>query len=117
MSRVTGYTLIRIIRWFVGTLIILAACAFAVANRQSVDILWNPLAPPLGVPVYAVALGALGIGMVTGGLIVWIGTIPLRFSLYRHKKKLAQAQDLNSQPRNAPNAACPEPPLLTSSAP
>lgn len=57
-------------------------------NRQSVDVLWNPvdLALVLPVPLYAVILGGAAVGFLAGGLLVWMNMGPLRKER-RHQKR------------------------------
>jgi uncharacterized integral membrane protein len=58
----------------VGALTIL----FAASNRATVDLTLWPLPFSLPAPVYAVALFAVALGVVWGGLIGWIATVRAR---------------------------------------
>jgi len=60
---------VRILSWIIGLPLAAFAVAFAVANRQPVELdLW-PLPITLGLAVYLAVLGALAIGLILGLLI------------------------------------------------
>ncbi|MBN2752254.1 MAG: DUF1049 domain-containing protein [Rhodospirillaceae bacterium] len=59
----------RILTWIIGLPIAIMAAAFAVANRQNVDLdLW-PLPFTVHLGVYLAVLGALAVGLLLGLLI------------------------------------------------
>ena len=58
----------------VGALTIL----FAASNRETVELTLWPLPFSLPAPVYAVALSAVAVGVVWGGLIGWFAAIRAR---------------------------------------
>jgi len=60
---------VRILTWIIGLPLAAVAVAFAVANRQTVELdLW-PLPITVGLSVYLAVLGALAAGLVLGLLI------------------------------------------------
>lgn len=62
----------RYIAWLIGLPVAIVAITFAVINRQVVTIdLW-PLPWTASLPLFLMVLGALGLGMVAGGVIVWV---------------------------------------------
>lgn len=61
----------RWLRWIVVAPVALAAMALAVANRERVTVSFDPLPLEFALPLYAVALGSLAIGIVLGGLGAW----------------------------------------------
>lgn len=77
-----------LIRGLLSLLIAAAAILFALANREDVAITWSPLHPPYDLPVFAVALGALLLGFLLGGLFVWLGQIPMTVKHRRTIKAL-----------------------------
>ncbi len=54
------------------------AILFAASNRETVDLTLWPLPFSLPAPVYAVALSAVAVGVVWGGLIGWFAAIRAR---------------------------------------
>ncbi|WP_337997594.1 LapA family protein [Oleispirillum naphthae] len=59
----------RILTWIIGLPLAAVAVAFAVANRQTVELdLW-PLPISVGLSVYLAVLGALVVGLILGLLL------------------------------------------------
>ncbi|MDE2029488.1 MAG: DUF1049 domain-containing protein [Alphaproteobacteria bacterium] len=66
--------------------------SFALPNRQDVAVgLW-PSQTIWQVPLYLVGLAPLGLGLVAGGLMGWIGSVPHRFKARRLGKELEAMQ-------------------------
>jgi uncharacterized integral membrane protein len=67
----------RIVGWFVLVPLCVALVVFALANRQSVTVNFNPFAvepaasPDLGVPLFLVIFAVLLVGVVLGGIATW----------------------------------------------
>jgi uncharacterized integral membrane protein len=66
----------RIVGWFVLVPLCAALIVFALANRQSVVVNFNPFATAdsgatLGVPMFLVLFAVLLIGIVLGGIATW----------------------------------------------
>lgn len=68
------------VKRIVGWLVLVPLCAvlivFALANRQSVAVNFNPFAPAetgptVGVPMFLVLFAVLLIGIVLGGIATW----------------------------------------------
>jgi uncharacterized integral membrane protein len=78
----------KIIRWIVGFAFAVLAIAFAITNRQDVSVNWSPFHTPVEGPLYLLVLSLMAIGFLTGGLIVWINTIPLRRKSRQMKKRI-----------------------------
>lgn len=76
------------VRGIVGLVLAILFVAFAVANRQHVEIVWSPLHPNLDLPLYIVTLGALAIGFAFGAFVIWLESLPQRISKTRQIKKL-----------------------------
>lgn len=81
-----------LLRWIAGFLLILCTGVFAIFNRTQVDVIWNPVEEPLSLPLYAVALGALALGFLAGGLCVWVNMEPLRREKRRQKKDIKRLE-------------------------
>lgn len=67
----------RIVSWLVLLPLALLLVIFAMANRQSVVINFDPLSqtaplvPPLSLPMFVVIYALLLVGIVLGGIAVW----------------------------------------------
>jgi uncharacterized integral membrane protein len=66
----------RIVGWVVLVPLCAALIVFALANRQSVVVNFNPFAPAdagatVGVPMFLVLFAVLLIGVVLGGIATW----------------------------------------------
>ncbi len=56
----------RIVGWIVAAVAAIILVAFSVANRGGISVSFAPLPFTLDVPLFAVALGALAIGLLAG---------------------------------------------------
>jgi uncharacterized integral membrane protein len=75
----------RIVGWFVLVPLCVVLVIFALANRHSVAVNFNPfaveqdMAPPAsGVPLFLVIFAVLLIGVVLGGVATWFAQGPHR---------------------------------------
>lgn len=73
----------RIVGWVVLVPLCLALIVFALANRQSVVVNFNPLAPAdaaavPGVPLFLVLFVVLLVGVLLGGMATWFAQAPHR---------------------------------------
>lgn len=79
----------RYISLFITVPLAFMAIVFAVANPQIVDF---KLAPVQGydasLPLFAVALAALFIGLFCGALLVWLHSWPMRIEYWRQERKI-----------------------------
>jgi len=75
----------------------IAAVLFAVSNRAVVALELWPLPFALDAPIYAVALAALALGVVWGGMIGWWGTLRAR---RRARAEARRAADLEQDLRH-----------------
>ena len=69
--------MLRFIKMLVAIPAALAIVLFAIANRQGVRVSFDPLSRDLPVayvdmPLFAVALAALGLGVMIGGIAAWL---------------------------------------------
>lgn len=80
------------IRGIIGLAFAVLFAIFAVANRQSVDIVWHPVLPPVSLPLYIVALGLLAIGFILGGFMAWLKSIPVRVQKTVQTRKIKKLE-------------------------
>ncbi|MCE7886748.1 MAG: LapA family protein [Alphaproteobacteria bacterium PRO2] len=80
------------IRGIIGLAFAVLFAIFAVANRQSVDIVWHPVLPPVSFPLYIVALGLLAIGFILGGFMAWLKSIPVRVQKTVQSRKIRKLE-------------------------
>lgn len=78
-----------IIRWIAGFVITAFAAAFAVINRHSIEVFWNPLGgESLNLPVYLCALGFMALGFFFGAAAVWMNMGRLRSERRKQKREI-----------------------------
>jgi lipopolysaccharide assembly protein A len=80
--------MIRSLRLLLGLIALIVIVAFAVANRTPVDISFAPLPGTIELPVYGAFLLGLVIGVLVGGLGVWLGSLGQRRRARRLRNKL-----------------------------
>lgn len=83
----------RLIGAILGFLLFLLGIGFAFANKQNVTVSLWPFGVEMTAPLYIVTLGALILGVLFGGLFVWIGMLPHRFKARRLGKDMAILSD------------------------
>ena len=100
--------------WLVISVVtVIISMAFAASNDSEVTLHLWPFEIGLSLPVWLAGLGALGAGIVTGGLIVWLSTIAIRARNWHMQKKLKKMEkqmndaevrlaDAETQPSNDP---------------
>jgi uncharacterized integral membrane protein len=95
--------------------------AFAVANRQTVAVSFDPLgdtpAASLSMPLFVLILGLLIAGVIIGGVASWLGQGKWRGAARRFERdmqmlrgKLSAYENMADRQGNAPRAS--EPPAL-----
>jgi len=60
------------LRGVIAAIAAIVIIGFAIANRESVTVGFDPLPFAVGVPLYAVVLVALALGIVIGGTVTWL---------------------------------------------
>jgi uncharacterized integral membrane protein len=80
------------IRGIIGLIFAVLFAIFAVANRQSVDIVWHPVLPAVSLPLYIVALGLLAIGFILGGFMAWLKSVPVRVQKTVQSRKIKKLE-------------------------
>lgn len=68
--------------WLISLPLAIIIAIFAVNNREVVDISLWPTPFTVGIPVYLLILGNLGLGLLLGALLMWLGAVPLRVRLH-----------------------------------
>jgi uncharacterized integral membrane protein len=86
----------RILRLLIGLVALIVIVAFAVANRQPVDISFAPFPITVELPLYGAFLFGLVVGVLVGGIGVWLGGMPRR---RRARRLRRQVGTLESQVR------------------
>ena len=77
----------RLIGWLLALPVSLLAAVFAVANRHDLRLQLWPLPWSLDLPVYLAVLVPLVLGMVLGGLAVWLGGHRTRVAARHHRRR------------------------------
>ena len=62
----------KIIAWVIALPVAVVVIAFAVANRGSVGISFDPLPYALDIPIWALTVGALAAGFLIGAMLRWL---------------------------------------------
>jgi uncharacterized integral membrane protein len=78
----------KLVRWLVSLVAIILIAAFAVSNRQQIDVALAPLPGSVPLPVYIVFLGGLVLGAVIGAMATWLGGWRRRRDSRRMRKQI-----------------------------
>lgn len=99
----------RIVGWFVLVPLCVLLIVFALANRQSVTVNFNPFAvepqttsPDLGVPLFLVIFAVLLVGVVLGGIATWFAQGPHRRDERHFKRETERLHRELDAARRAP---------------
>jgi uncharacterized integral membrane protein len=65
--------MIKLLRLIIGIVALVVIIAFAIANRAVVEVGLAPFPTTIELPVYGVFLLGLVVGVLAGGIGVWIG--------------------------------------------
>lgn len=97
-----------------SAVIALLALAFALSNRQSVEVSLWPFGVTVQAPLYLFSLGTLLFGMMLGALVTWFSMLPHRFAARRLQKDILK---LNEKIENLQQTVLPPERGLTLAAP
>lgn len=79
--------------WLIITLIaITLAMVFAISNTQSVVLRFWPLTGELEIALWMLALGAMAIGAIIGGGLVWLSLVAARTRNWSLQRRLGKAE-------------------------
>jgi uncharacterized integral membrane protein len=101
-------------RAFLGVVAIVVVM-FALANRGPVTLSLWPFAEDLSLPLYLVVLGAMVLGLATGGVISWLPKQRLRRRARSSERRVAALESAAGAP--TPSAPQPVPAPAGASAP
>lgn len=90
--------MLTFIRWIFGIPLAVFITAFAVFNRQNVEVFWSPINEPVNIPLYFIGLGLMAFGFIIGGIIVWLNQGSLRSAKRKQNK---QIKTLEKELKNA----------------
>ena len=85
--------MMKFITTLFAIVIFTAALVFAVSNRQDVSVSLWPFDLMVTMPIFIMSLGCLALGMLFGGIFVWIGTLSHRLAARRLGKDIALLSD------------------------
>lgn len=80
----------RLIAWLFGALVAFVLILFAVSNRESVVLKFEPLPFVIELPLYAALLATLLAGFVAGGLVSWLSGRKWRLRARRAEREAEQ---------------------------
>lgn len=80
------------VRALFGFIITIAVLIFASANLHTIEVFYSPFTPSIELPLYLIALGLMGFGFVTGGILVWINEGKARKERRRQRKEIKTLQ-------------------------
>ncbi len=86
--------MVRSLRLLLGLVALIVIVAFAVANRTPVDVSFAPLPGTIELPLYGTFLFGLVIGVLVGGIGVWLGGLAAR---HRARRLRSQVWALENQ--------------------
>ncbi len=110
--------MLRFLKLLVAIPTALAIILFAIANRQEVRVSFDPFsreAPQafLDAPLFAIALAALALGVLVGGIGAWFAQSRHRKAERRLKREVERlASETQMLKAQAPQAALAAPPVL-----
>jgi uncharacterized integral membrane protein len=80
--------MIRLLRLLLGLVALIVIVAFAIANRTPVDVSFAPLPITIELPVYGAFLFGLIVGVLVGGVGVWLGGLGRRRNARKMRNKV-----------------------------
>ena len=67
--------MIRILRLLLALVALIVIIAFAIANRTPVDVSFAPFPIRVELPLYGAFLWGLVVGVLVGGIGIWLGSL------------------------------------------
>jgi lipopolysaccharide assembly protein A len=94
--------MIKLLRLIIGIVALVVIIAFAIANRGVVQVGLVPFPTTIELPVYGVFLFGLVVGVLVGGIGVWLGGHAKRRDARKLRRRAwALENQLNVQKREA----------------
>ncbi len=78
----------RSLRLLLGLIALIVIVTFAIANRTPVDVSFAPLPLTIELPLYGAFLFGLIVGVLVGGIGVWLGGLAGRQRARRLRRKV-----------------------------
>ena len=97
-----------LVRAIFGFILAIALTAFAISNRQGVELIYSPIHEPLEVPLYLIALLFMATGFMLGAIATWFNGGKTR-KIKRQQRKTIKAleKELSSLSKGKDEAAAP----------
>lgn len=105
--------MLRLLAWLILLPLVLVFVAFAVANRHSAVVSFDPLPYQAEPSVYALVLSGIFIGLLVGGIGAWVRGSRWRRRARAAERRAARAEDELAQARRTPAKAADRPALPT----
>jgi lipopolysaccharide assembly protein A len=78
----------RTLRLLLGLAALIVIVAFAIANRTPIDVSFAPLPGTIELPLYGVFLIGLIVGVLVGGVAIWLRSLGQRREAKRLRSKV-----------------------------
>ena len=108
--------MLRLLSWLILLPLILVFVAFAVANRHSALVSFDPLPYQAEPSVYALVLSGVFVGLLVGGIGAWVRGSRWRKRARIAERRAARAEDELAQVRRIPEKPAADRPALSSAA-
>jgi uncharacterized integral membrane protein len=80
--------MVRSFRLLLGLVALLVIVAFAIANRTPVEVSFAPLPITIELPLYGAFLFGLVVGVLVGGIGIWLGGLGRRYRARRLRRQV-----------------------------
>jgi uncharacterized integral membrane protein len=97
--------MLKLLRTLLAIVGLLVVVVFAVANRHMVDVSFWPMPYSHTAPLYAVLLAGIVIGVVLGGLAMWLSGRRRRVTLRHLRSRVSEYEYQEQQRRRAEDEA------------
>lgn len=84
--------MISFLRWALSVIIMVSVILFTFANQDMVSVTYSPFHDPVQVFSFVVALGALALGFVLGGAMVWLNSAQIRRERRKQRKEISRLE-------------------------
>lgn len=108
--------MLRLLVWLILLPLVLVFVAFAVANRHSALVSFDPLPYQAEPSVYALVLCGIFVGLLVGGTGAWVRGSRWRTRARLAERRAARAEDELAQARRIPSKPGDDRPALPSAA-